>query len=907
VHRLLAIRHGPGTVRPVVTVVTDLHYSARSLTRTPGLALALLLTIALGIGSNASVFGFVHGSVTPNLPLPGIDRVVSFFGRDARDAFGPLSYESYLSLKARVDLFEWVGAARESQGSVVLGDRPAMMSLAAVTPEVADFLHFSSGDSAVISDRVRRTGLGTTAGADGERIRVDGVDTSVAGVAPDWLDGLYIGRAVDIWMPLRDASLQGLDRTSRTLWTLGRLRPGVSINQAQAAVNSTRSGVDVIGVVPYTGITPEVAVGMSRISWLLPAAAGAVFFMACVNVATFLLSRASGRSHETAVRVALGARRAQLARQLISDSVVISLAGGAFGLLLAAWTTRAMPALFFEQDAEHLAFAPDRPGILAACAACAAITIACGLMPLFEIRQDDPAAVLQRESVGPSNAMRRLRAGLIVAQMTLCCLLVISTGLLLKGFRTALRTGAGHRLGRPILATLHAPLGFTRPDLGLKYFEDAERAARSLPDISATAWVGTLPGSSPTWRSLRVEPPRLPFRDVVMDVAAFTPRSIAFVTLPPIVGRMFGGRDTAQACRVVIVNEEAADELGGDAVGRTIEDPEGQRVEIIGVVATRKVEKSTARHRPTVFYYADQTGTPLGQVGPGHFRVPETPKPVSAVLAANVVSPSYFAAMGVLPLAGRVLPEDPEPRGCRVAVINQEAAELYFGGNAVGGAVIDSDGRRTEIIGVVHSALIRTSQRRVEPTIYYPMAEEFLPQMTLILGARDGNDAVLASVRHQLDIVPGGTPGGVAVTTLDAHLSRTALAPERIASTLVGASAATALALGVLGLYGVMTDAVRQRRREIAVRVALGAQGWRVVRQLLVEGARLAGAGTVAGMLGSLLLTRWLARIIPNGGSLTVWVWLAGPLVLVGAVAIASVLPARRALMVDPLTIMRDN
>ena len=123
----------------------------------------------------------------------------------------------------------------------------------------------------------------------------------------------------------------------------------------------------------------------------------------------------------------------------------------------------------------------------------------------------------------------------------------------------------------------------------------------------------------------------------------------------------------------------------------------------------------------------------------------------------------------------------------------------------------------------------------------------------------------------------------------------------------VGASTATALALGVLGLYAVMADAARQRRREIALRIALGAQRWRVIRQLLAEAARLAGAGTVAGMLGSLLVARWLARITPTAGSPTVWVWLAAPLVLLGAVAMASVLPARRALMVDPLTMMRDH
>ena len=114
-------------------------------------------------------------------------------------------------------------------------------------------------------------------------------------------------------------------------------------------------------------------------------------------------------------------------------------------------------------------------------------------------------------------------------------------------------------------------------------------------------------------------------------------------------------------------------------------------------------------------------------------------------------------------------------------------------------------------------------------------------------------------MRRRLDDVPGGRRP--VVTTLDAHLSRTALASERIATMLVGASAATALTLGVLGMYGAMADAARQRRREIALRIALGAQGWRVIRQVLAEGLRLAGAGTVAGMLGSILVARWLARI----------------------------------------------
>jgi len=133
------------------------------------------------------------------------------------------------------------------------------------------------------------------------------------------------------------------------------------------------------------------------------------------------------------------------------------------------------------------------------------------------------------------------------------------------------------------------------------------------------------------------------------------------------------------------------------------------------------------------------------------------------------------------------------------------------------------------------------------------------------------------------------------------------VAPERIATVLVGASAATALALGVLGLYGAMSDATRLRRREFGVRVALGAKGWRLIREVLSEGIRLAAAGAVAGLLGSLLVARWLARVTPNAGRLTVWIWLAAPLALLAAVLVASVLPARQALATDPLTIMREE
>ena len=880
-----------------MTVLADLRYSARSFTRTPGLTVALLLSVALGIGSNASVYGFVRGLIAHDSPHASVDRIVSLFAREAYRAAGPVSYEDYLSLAAEKTAFEWLGVAHESQGTIARGDRFTIMSVAAVSPEVAALLNLSLDDGAVISHRVWLTELHGKTDLGGDPIAVDGVHRRLRGVAPEWLEGLYVGRAVDIWVPFDSESLQEADRESRTFWVFGRLRRGVSIDAAQAALNVGAGGTQ-IGVVRYTGMTPEMADGLGRVGTLLSLAAGAVLFIACANVASFLLGRAFARSRETSIRIALGVSRGRLASQLVSDTVFISMAGAAIGALLAVWTSNVVPAFFFQEDAERLIFSLDRFGIAAACAVCVAVTIACGLTPLLAFRHDRPATVLQRESQGPSKVIQRLRAGLVIGQITCCCVLVISAARLVQGLETAMRTTVGHRLDQAIVATVQ-----TAPERGLEYFENIERAALSTDGISGTAWTARLPGARPVWQSFRIEPARPALRDVTIDVAAFGPDSLGLIALPPIAGRLFGARDTAQSCRVAVVNEEAASDMfGSDPIGRTVEDVSGRSVEIIGAVATRK-KKGTIRNRPTIYYYVNQHGSPAG---PANFRVPVDSNLATAVLDAHIVSAGYFDAMGLLPVAGQIFSIDPTRHPCRAAVVNQEAAEQYFGGNAVGAAVIDGLGRRTEIAGVVHSAPLRAIGRRVDPAIYFPMAEDFIPRMTLIVAALEANEATLGGLRRSLEAVPGAEKPPV-VRTLDDHLRRTGMAPLRIAAVLVAAFAAVALALGILGLYGALTDAARQRRREIAVRILLGAQSWRLIRQVIGEGGRLAAAGTIAGMLASVLVAGLLVRIAPGTGAPSLWVWAAAPLVSLGAVAIASVVPAYRALSVDPLTITRDD
>jgi predicted permease len=883
-------------------LVSTLRYSARSFARTPLITVALVATIAVGVGSNAAVQGFNRGLIARDMPSVETEGVVSVFTRDANGEVAPLSADDIAALQRRTDAFEWLGAAREFQSGVELNGQDDVMAIAAVTPPVARLFGLPLDGGAVISHRLWESALASRADVRGERIRVDGRDARVVGVAPAWLDGLYLGHDVDVWMSLPNGSLTGADRHARLLWGIARLRSGISLGQALAVVRTGAVQRDGIAMADYTGVSPEVADGLRRVHTLLGLAAATVFLIVCANVASFLLARASVRSRETSVRVALGASRAQLVAQLLSDSVIIAVAGTAFGLLLALWTSRVVPALLFESDARFLVFVPDTAGIVGATLVCAAVTIACGLTPLLEVRHDRPAVVLRRESMGPSVGTSRLRAALVVGEMTACCVLVISTGLLLQSFRSAVQTKVGRKFSHSVLATVQSMPDALDP---LDYFDDIEKATRRVTR-SPFAWVARPPGSHPTWRSFRVETPGTMVRDVTLDVEAFTPEILEQIVLPPTVGRLFGMRDGPQSCRVAVVNEAAATVLfGGDALGRSVQDPTGQRVEIIGVVTSRKNERAVSLDSPTIYYYPDQTRLPLGRSGPARFRVRASSEPVTAILNSNIVSRSYFDATGAPRVAGQSFSRGPVPGRCRVAVINQAAADRYYGGNAVGGAVIDPRGHRTEIVGVVSEPALGAFERRAEPSIFFPMQQDAVHRMTLVIDAAM-DDATLDTLRQGLESVPGRGIGPVVVERLEDHLARTSLAPLHIATLLVRVSAALALALAVVGVYGALTDAVRRRRREVAVRIALGAQSWRVMAMVLGEGGRLAALGAVAGIALAVGVKYLLERFAP-ATPVAVETWVAGPALLLAVVVVASVIPAFRALAVSPVRVLREE
>ena len=388
-----------------------------------------------------------------------------------------------------------------------------------------------------------------------------------------------------------------------------------------------------------------------------------------------------------------------------------------------------------------------------------------------------------------------------------------------------------------------------------------------------------------------------------VHAAALTNEVLTQLSLPPREGRLFGLAD--RGCHVAVANEQAAGVLfEANTVGRTVEDPSGQLVTIIGVVGERATV-DTPDMPPRIFYPALEAAQP--QPSPrARFRAAVTTLLQSIEFDTRVVSEAYFDAMGATLVAGRLTPASGRS-ACRVGVSNEPAAALYFDGSAVGGAIIDAEGDRTEIIGVVRTPLVGAFERRIEPAIFLAMAQDWVPQMTVFLGAPDVNDAMLAALRERLEAVKGRGRLPPTVKTLETYLGETALAPLRIATAIVGAFAVTAVLLSVIGLYGALAEATRRRSRELAIRVALGARRFDVLVLILGEGGRLVAAGSVAGIAGSLIVSERLIAATPGGAQSFWWAWLAGPLLLAVAVVIASVLPARRGAMVDPLMALRDD
>jgi hypothetical protein len=644
---------------------------------------------------------------------------------------------------------------------------------------------------------------------------------------------------------------------------------------------------------------------LARLSGLLSWTVALVLLTATANVAGLLLSRSTRRTHETAARAALGATRPRLALHVVADSVVISIAGGLLGALFAYWTSKAFPALLYSEDAERLRMSGEVALVIKAALFYSVTMMIGALGPISQLRRQGPMTVLRRSGDGATTSVGSVRSVLVVAQMTTCVLLVIGSAVLLEGFRSAVRTLRSQQIGEPIVAIMDARAGFGRPDRGREFFAAAERAVSRIPGVTGVAWTSTLPGARTVSRTMRFEQAPIGAREAVVDT--LTSGGGLVLAQRVKAGRRFGGMDGANTCPVTIVNEAAEGQwFGGDALGRAIEDGTGRRVDIVGVVAPRNKQGRTV---PTFYFYDRQVPAWASEeVMERRFRLPilpEAPLTTTAEADVTIASGRYFTALGGAVVSGAGL-EPPADQPCGIALVNREAADRFFGGDAIGAAVIDLDGHRAEIVGVVESPVLRVIDRTLTPMVYFPTSQRYVPHMTMLAQTDAATPELVAAIEEQLNGVDGSA-GKPQVMTLEERLVRTALGPERIATVLVAVCAGLALALGLIGVYGVMADAVRQRQREIALRIALGAPASTIVYGVFRDGIRLAGTGAAAGMIVAWLLLRLVLHADDGFAQPAVWVWIACPLVLLVIVSIATVLPAKWALAVNPLTIARQS
>ncbi len=329
--------------------------------------------------------------------------------------------------------------------------------------------------------------------------------------------------------------------------------------------------------------------------------------------------------------------------------------------------------------------------------------------------------------------------------------------------------------------------------------------------------------------------------------------------LRAVAGRLFEFRDGPTACRVAVINTVAADRyFSGDAIGRLVNAADGSLVHVIGVLERTPAVEA----RPVLYYSSTQVSEQHDTSLDVAFEVPASDAPRRrAPIDVNVVSPDYFQLFADSPVSGRALTPDDRAEDCRVGVISAEAARTFFANRAIGGAVVDPDGDRVEVVGVVGDETLGAAQRGGAPAIFFPLSQAYTPTMTLAVRTVASMD--LSVVDRAVRRIPGSTVSE-SFETMESHMTKTALAPERIAAVLLGACAVVALVVSVAGVYAVMADLVLRRRRELALRLAFGAPPWALMFSrggVVSHALRLSALGVLIGGAGAAIGTPILSHL----------------------------------------------
>jgi predicted permease len=626
----------------------DLRYAVRMILKAPGVTVVALLTIGIATGANATVFGFVSALLLR--PAPGVVEprsLVAIYTSDySSGPYGGSSYPDYLSLKSAAPAFAAMAAEDANPGGVVrVGDRIERVGTSAVSGEYFSMLGVGpalgrvlvpadadarAAPVAVVSHRFWEIILASDPAVIGLPLTANGRTYTIVGVAAKRFDGLDLGTLVQVWTPLVPPADAPDERGNRGLAIAARLRPGATLAEAQAQVGTIAARLaeaypkSNLGTLQAPGsprpmvalrhsrLPPEFKPMLQAIGAILMGAVGLVLVIACANVAGLLVSRAIARDREMAVRLALGARRQRLIRQLLTESLLLGIGGGGCGLLLAMWTADVLPSFFPADQATLLDTSVDvrTVGFIAALSLTSSLLF--GLAPALQASGTASNVALRAaaDRTADSRAGRRLRRMLVAAQVAAAVVLLVSSGLLVKSLLNALDADLGFATRDGVIATGDAM--DVSETAGTQYFAHVLEQVRGMRGVRAAALTRTLPLSRGPRRRFRIDnyQPR-PNEDMELVINTVTDGYFETMQIPLRAGRTFDSRDRADTQPVVVVNDLlAARFFGGDALGKHLTDAAGLTSEIVGVVQTHKYLTVQEPPVATVFYPLAQTYQP---------------------------------------------------------------------------------------------------------------------------------------------------------------------------------------------------------------------------------------------------------------------------------------------------------